>query len=56
METARRARPRSPTDDDIHARDFYTWTRRQAELLRAGLFETIDVEEIETCAIIPASS
>ncbi len=52
METARRDRPRSPTEDDLHARDFYTWTRRQAELLRAGLFETIDVEnlveEIET--------
>ena len=52
METARQQKSRSSIGDDLYARDFYTWTRRQAELMRAGLFEKIDVanlvEEIET--------
>lgn len=52
METARPSRPDSEMEDDLYARDFYTWTRRQAELMRAGSLEKIDianlVEEIET--------
>lgn len=52
METARPQEARRGSEDDLHARDFYTWTRRQAELMRAGSFEEVDVanlvEEIET--------
>ena len=37
---------------DLHEADFYSWTRRQAALLKAGLFESLDlsdvIEEIET--------
>lgn len=52
METARPNLRHSTIEGDLYARDFYTWTRRQADLLRSGLFEKIDVanliEEIET--------
>ncbi len=52
MEKARKDMPRSKAADDLYARDFYTWTRHQAELMRGGLFEKLDIghviEEIET--------
>ena len=52
METVRPNTRHSTKEGDLHARDFYTWARRQADLMRSGLFEKIDVanliEEIET--------
>ena len=51
METARIDR-HGEDADDLYRRDFYSWTLRQAELIRAGRFEQADidnlVEEIET--------
>ena len=49
----------APSDDvapdparDLYETDFYGWTRRQAALLKAGRFESVDlanvIEEIET--------
>ena len=52
METARKDMHRLKAADDLYARDFYTWTRHQAELMRGGLFEKLDIghviEDIET--------
>ena len=42
METADDPRPQAA--GDLYVGDFYSWTRRQAELLRAGLFEAVDLE------------
>lgn len=60
METARKDTPRREAADDLHARDFFTWTQRQAELMRAGLFERVDIEnlieEIETLGRSEASA
>ena len=51
-DTARQDGASSETVDDLYIGDFYSWTRRQADLLRAGLFEAVDlgniIEEIET--------
>lgn len=30
----------------LHERDFYTWTHRQAELLREGRFDELDAEHL----------
>ena len=39
------------SDEDLYERDFYAWSRRQAELLRAGRFSDLDLghltEEVE---------
>ena len=52
METARKGGPHRKAAEDLHAHDFYTWTTQQAALMRAGLFDERDVEnlvdEIET--------
>jgi hypothetical protein len=38
-------------DEALHERDFYAWSRRQAELLRSGQFSELDlgslIEEVE---------
>jgi hypothetical protein len=31
---------------DLHDEDFYVWTRRQAELLRAGRYDELDLEHL----------
>jgi len=39
----------SPPEDremESYEQDFYAWTRRTAELLRAGRFETADIEHV----------
>ena len=52
METARLDTAPAEAADDLYARDFYTWTQRQAELMKAGLLGRLDlknvIEEIET--------
>ena len=52
MVTARTKTAPAAESDDLHARDFYGWTLRQAELMRAGRFAEADivnlVEEIES--------
>ncbi len=52
MDTARKDDPRPNAADGLYVGDFYSWTRRQADLLRAGRFEAVDignvVEELET--------
>ena len=40
-----------PANRDLYGEDFYVWTRRQAELLRAGRYDELDlvhlIEEVE---------
>ena len=46
--------------EDLYETDFYTWTQRQADHLRAGRFDLVDlanvVEEIETLGRSEASA
>lgn len=34
------------SSDELYDRDFYSWTQRQAELLRSGRLDAIDIENI----------
>ena len=35
-----------PAKRDLYDEDFYVWTRRQAELLRAGRYDELDLEHL----------
>jgi hypothetical protein len=35
-----------PVKEDLYDEDFYVWTRRQAELLRAGRYDELDIEHL----------
>lgn len=52
--------PRARVADDLHRHDFYSWTRRQAELMRAGRLTELEIEnlaeEVETLGRSEASA
>ncbi len=35
-----------PCQGDLYDEDFYVWARRQAELLRAGRYDELDLEHL----------